>query len=81
MIKDAYMCASENDIGEPVEIYYDGENPAVITVPENVESKVSIKLPLGIVIFCIPTGLILFFGIRYRMEKRSRVNRDGSYDA
>lgn len=77
VIKDAYMCASENDIGEPVEIYYDGENPAVITVPENVESKVSVKLPLGIVIFCIPTGLILFFGIRYRMEKRSRVNRDG----
>ena len=31
VIKDAYMCASENDIGEPVEIYYDGENPAVIT--------------------------------------------------
>ena len=77
MIKDAYMCASENDIGELVEIYYDGENPAVITVPGNVESKVSVKLPLGIVIFCIPTGLILFFGIRYRMEKRSRVNRDG----
>ena len=39
------MCASENDIGELVEIYYDGENPAVITVPENVESKVSVKLP------------------------------------
>lgn len=54
------MCASENDIGEPLEIYYDGENPAVITVSENVETKVSIKQSLGIVTFCIPTGLILF---------------------
>ena len=58
------MCASEYDIGEPVEIYYDGENPAVITVPENVESKGSVKLPHGIVIFCIPKGMHIFIGIR-----------------
>lgn len=78
VIKKAYMYASEHDIGKPVEIYYDGNDPNIISVPDDVKSKVSVKLPLGIVISAIPIVAFLFFTIKYFAQKKPQTENQES---
>lgn len=75
MRTSSYMYASEHDIGKPVEIYYDGNDPNIISVPDDVKSKVSVKLPLGIVISAIPIVAFLFLrlSILHRKSHKPKI--------
>lgn len=73
VVKKAYMSVMESDIGEPVDIYYDSNDPLLITVPENVENKVSVDMPLGVVIAAIPIAALAAVLI-HSFVKRCRDN-------
>ena len=50
----------------------------VMTRTDNVKSKVSVKLPLGIVISAIPIVAFLFFTIKYFVQKKPQTENQES---